>query len=55
MGSLQENLTTVQNAAASVADKVVKMQLTVINMERQIMHAVKVHSGMSIQPISMAA
>jgi hypothetical protein len=38
-----------------VADKVDKIKLTVINMERQIMHAVKVHSGMCSQPISMAA
>jgi len=42
MGSLQENLATVQSAAAGVADKVVKMQSQVIAIERQVANAVKV-------------
>ena len=42
MGWLQENLTTVQSAAGSVSDKVVKMQSQVASMERQINGAVKV-------------
>lgn len=42
VGWLQENLSTVQNAAGQVADKVAKMQSTVANMERQISGAVKV-------------
>lgn len=42
MGWLQENLTTVQSAAGSVSDKVIKMQSQVVNMERQINGAVKV-------------
>ncbi|XP_057373697.1 uncharacterized protein LOC130694636 [Daphnia carinata] len=41
MGWLQENLTTVQSAAGSVSDKVIKMQSQVVNMERQINGAVK--------------
>ena len=42
MGSLQDNLKTVQNAATNVADKVVKMQSQVNAMEKQIVNAVKV-------------
>jgi len=42
VGWLQENLSTVQSSAASVSDKVVKMQSQVTGMERQINATVKV-------------